>query len=230
MAGLSSASAAHLLAIAWLRWRLVVNSLRSVRGRVNLVSRVFVGLLVLGTGVIGGSVLFVAATWATAQDHRNLQWLALPFWLVFLFWHVFPLMATAFSEMTDSSALLSFPLSYPTSFMVRLLYGALDIATGLGIFWLLGLFLGISTADLRLAPGALLTIGLFALFNILLARMIFAWIEHWLSRRRSREVLGVLFLLVMVGFHVAGPLLGRYDRKPIPLGLHVLVELIPGEQ
>jgi ABC-2 type transport system permease protein len=204
--------------------------LRSVRGRLNLVSRVFGGLLVLGTGIIGGSVLFLTATWATAADHRNLQWLAVPFWLVFLFWQLFPVLATAFTQNLDASSLLRFPMSYSTYFLVRVIYGTLDIATGLCIFWLAGLFLGISAADLRLAPWALLTIGLFAVFNILLARMIFAWIEHWLSRRRSREVLGVLFLFVMIGFQMIGPLLGRYNGRPSPRSVHLLVKLIPFEQ
>ncbi len=128
MAGLKSASSLQLRAIALLRWQLVINSLRSVRGRLNLVSRVFGGLLVLGTGVIGGSALFLAATWATAADHSNLQWLALPFWIVFLFWQLFPVMATAFTQNLDSSSLLRFPMSYSTYFLVRVIYGTLDIA------------------------------------------------------------------------------------------------------
>jgi ABC-2 type transport system permease protein len=110
------------------------------------------------------------------------------------------------------------------------IYGALDIATALSLFWLLGLFLGISSSDLQLAPWASLAIGLFVVFNILLGRMIFAWIEHWLSRRRSREVLGVIFLLTMVGFQMVGPLLGRYDGKPTPQTLGIVAKLIPLEQ
>ncbi len=98
MAGLKPASGAQLRAIALLRWHLVVNSLRSVRGRLNLVSRAFGGLLELGTGVIGGSALFLAAAWATTGDHDHLQWLAVPFWIVFLFWQLFPVMATAFTQ------------------------------------------------------------------------------------------------------------------------------------
>jgi ABC-2 type transport system permease protein len=230
MAGLRPASGEQLRAIALLRWQLVVNSLRSIRGRLNLVSRVFGGLLVLGTGVIGGSALFLAAAWATAADHRNLQWLAVPFWIVFLFWQLFPVMATAFTQNLDSSSLLRFPMSYPTYFLVRVIYGTLDIATALGVFWLAGLFFGISSADLRLAPGAFLTIGLFAVFNILLGRMVFAWIEHWLSRRRSREILGALFLLTMIGFQMIGPLLGHYNGRPAPQSLHTLARLVPVEQ
>jgi ABC-2 type transport system permease protein len=230
MAGLRPVSGAQLRAIALLRWHLVVNSLRSVRGRLNLVSRAFGGLLVLGTGVIGGAALFLAAAWATTGDHHNLEWLAVPLWIVFLFWQFFPVMATAFTQNLDSSSLLRFPMSYSTYFLVRVIYGSLDIATALSLFWLLGLFLGIGSADLRLVPWALLAIGQFAVFNILLGRMVFAWIEHWLSLRRSREILGVLFLLVMVSFQMVGPVLGRFNGKPAPQTVHVLARLIPLEQ
>lgn len=210
MAGVKPESREQLRAIALLRWRLIVNSLRSVRGRLNLVSSILGGLLVLGAGFIGGFVLFLVATWATSQDHRHLQWLTLPFWLIFLFWQLFPVMATAFTQILDSSMLLRFPMGYPTYFLVRVIYGTLDIANGLGLFWVAGLFLGISSADWRLAPWALLAVSLFAVFNILLGRMIFAWIEHWLSGRRSREILGFFFLLTMVSFQIFGSRMGHH--------------------
>src|ERR1051325_4169838 len=123
----------QLRAIAAIRWQLSINSLRSVRGRLNLVSRGFAGLLVIGAG-IGGT-----------------------------------------------SALLRFPMSYPTYFLVPLAYGALDIATALGACWSFGLFVGICVADIALFPWALLAVGGTVIFNLLLARMIFVWIEHWLS-------------------------------------------------
>ena len=54
MAWLNSTAREQLRAIAILRWRLSLNSLRSVRGRLNLVSRGFAGLLVIGAGIGGG--------------------------------------------------------------------------------------------------------------------------------------------------------------------------------
>jgi ABC-2 type transport system permease protein len=227
MAGLSPRPGGQLRAIALLRWHLVVNSLRSIRGQLNLISRVLGGVTVLTMGVMGGIGLFFLGSWATVHQPR---WLSLPFWIIFLFWQLFPVLATAFTQNTDSDALLRFPMRYPTYFLVRVIYGTLDIATALAMIWLFGLFLGISFADPRLALWALLTIGLFVVFNILLARMIFAWIEHWLSRRRSREVLGVLFLLAMIGFQVIGPEIGRHARNLNPQKLGALTKLIPIEQ
>ena len=228
MAGLSSASGEQLRAIAMLRWRLLVNALRSVRGRLNLVSRGLATLLVAGAG-IGGGIALGSMAWGITRE-GNLELLAIPLWIVFLFWQLFPVMATAFNENVDTSSLLRFPLSYPAYFLIRLIFGALDIATALGLLWSLGLLIGISAADFHLAPWALLVIGSFTIFNILFARMIFVLIEHWLSRRRSREVLGVVFLLMMVGFQIAGPVLGRYSKKTGPERFLVLQKLIPVER
>ena len=43
--------------------------------------------------------------------------------------------------------------------------------------------------------------------------MIFAWAEKWLARRQSREIVGVLFLVVIVGIQFIGPLVGRFTRQ-----------------
>jgi ABC-2 type transport system permease protein len=228
MAQLNAIRGEQLRAIATLRVRLFVNSLRSIRGRLNLVSRALAGLLVLGAG-LGGGVAVGSAAWGIVKNGK-VEWLGLPFWLICVFWQFFPVLATAFHENIDTSGLLRFPLSYPAYFLVRLIFGALDIATTLGICWSLGLLIGISFGNPSLAPWALLTIVIFCAFNILLARTIFVWIEHWLSRRRSREVLGVIFLMAMIGFQVAGPVLGRYSKESTPQRLQVLQRLLPVER
>src|SRR5205814_3404249 len=114
---MNSVAREQLRAIAALRWRLSLNSLRSVRGRLNLVSRGFAGLLVIGAG-IGGGIAIGAAAWGITAQHRPF-WLALPFWLISIFWQLFPVMASAFTQNVDTSALLRFPLSYPSLFLVR---------------------------------------------------------------------------------------------------------------
>lgn len=228
MARLNSAAADQFRAIALLRWRLSINSLRSVRGRLNLVSRFFAGALVIGAGV-GGGIAVGAATWGITREQK-LVWLAVPFWLISIFWQIFPVMASAFTQNVDTSALLRFPLSYSSYLIVRLAYGALDITTALGLCWSAGLLIGVSIADVTLLPWALFAIGGLIVFNLLLARMIFVWIEHWLSLRRSREVISVFFLLLLVCFQLAGPVLGRYSRLPTIKRFHALERLIPLER
>ena len=218
----------QLRAIGFLRWRLFVNSLRSVRGRLNLVSRSLVGLLVVCASIGGGVGVGVAA-WGLISEGKS-EWLPLPFWLIFLFWQLFPIMATAFTHNVDTSALLRFPLSYAEYLLVRLVLSALDIATALGISWSLGLFIGISVGDGRLAAWALAAILCFIVFNLLFARMVFVWLEHWLSSRRSKEVMGVLVLLMLIGFQVAGPALERYSREPASSRFRVTARFLPIER
>jgi ABC-2 type transport system permease protein len=225
VAWLTSTAGEQLRAIAILRWRLSLNSLRSVRGRLNLVSRGIAGLLVIGAG-LGGGIAIAAAAWNLTVHHKGF-WLALPFWLISIFWQIFPVMASAFTQNVDTSSLLRFPLSYSSYFLVRLAYGALDIATALGLCWSLGLFAGICAADITLLPWAMAAVGGMVIFNLLLARMIFVWIEHWLSLRRSREVISLFFVLLMVCFQLIGPMLGRYSGLPAMQRFHVLARFIP---
>src|SRR5262249_39774847 len=160
-----------------------INALRTVRHRLNLVSRIVAAILVLGAGLGGGFALAIVS-WEVTKSGK-VEWLAIPFWLIFTFWQLFPIMASAFNENLDGSNLLRFPISYGTYFVVRLAYGSLDIPTALGVSWLLGIFVGIFAADVRLTLWAAAAISLLVVFNVLLARAVYAWIEHWLLRRRS---------------------------------------------
>lgn len=225
MAGISSLAREQLRAIAVLRWQLSINSLRSVRGRLNLVSRSFAGLLVVGAGV-GGGIATGAACWGIVRE-GNLAWLAVPCWLISVFWQMFPVMASAFTQNVDTSAFLRFPLSYWSYFVVRMVYGSLDIATALGLCWSLGLLVGTSVAEPELLPWALVAVSALVALNLLLARTVFVWIEHWLALRRSREVMGVLFLLLLICTQLAGPMLGRYNHMPAMNKLRVLRRLAP---
>jgi ABC-2 type transport system permease protein len=56
----------------------------------------------------------------------------------------------------------------------------------------------------------------FALFNLVLMQTVFAWLERWLAQRRTREIMGVLFILVMLSFQLIGPMMERFEKKPRP--------------
>lgn len=197
-------------AIARVRWQIFFNSLRTMRGRLEMVSRVFVGLWFAIGGLGGAIALGFAAALFVQRGH--VEWIAFLLWPVFLFWQLFPIIATAFTESFDSSNLLRFPLSYRSFFIVRLVYGSLDPATAVGLLWLLGLFIGISAADPRLIVAAAVVLFLFALTNVLLARTVFAWLERWLAQRRTREIMGVIFFLLIVGVQFIGPLSARFGH------------------
>jgi ABC-2 type transport system permease protein len=204
----------ELSAIASLRWRMFVNGLRSRRGKLELVSRIIVTVAFAVGGLGGFSAATAFAWWFVSQGKPEM--LAVLLWPVFFFWQVFPVMATAFTNNPDSSDLLRFPLTYRSFFVVRLAYGLCDPASALGCVGILGILIGVTAARPMLFPWALLVLLTFAFFNLVLMQTIFAWLERWLAQRRTREILGVLFILFMLSFQLIGPTMERLQKKPRP--------------
>jgi len=204
----------QLAAIAELRWRMFVNGLRSKRGKMELASRIIV-TAAFAFGGLGGFVLATIAAWYCVSQGKA-EMLPLVLWPIFFFWEVFPVMATAFTNNPDSAELLRFPLNYSSFFLIRLAYGLCDPASALGCLALLGVLLGVTIAHPILFPWALLALGTFALFNLILMQTVFAWLERWLAQRRTREIMGVLFILVMLSFQLIGPMMQRVEKKPRP--------------
>jgi ABC-2 type transport system permease protein len=222
---------AQLSAIAWLRWRMFSNSLHTTRGKMEVVSRVLMGIL-FTLGGLGGALGCGFGAWYFVSQGKP-EMLAALFWPIFFFWQVFPVMSTAFTNNPDSSELLRFPLGYRAYFLVRLAYGSFDPATALGSLWLTGMLLGIAVASPILLVWALPVVLLFAAFNLLFLQMVFAWIERWLAQRRTREIMGVLFILLMLSFQLIGPAMQHFERRPAlqkTLGVFVTVQafLPPG--
>jgi ABC-2 type transport system permease protein len=200
----------QMSAIANLRWRMFVNGLRSKRGKMELVSRIILtGAFALGGlgGFIGAGI---GAYYLVSQGKA--EFLAVELWPIFFFWQFFPVMATAFTNNPDSSDLLRFPLAYRSFFVIRLVYGFFDPASALGSAALFGMLLGVTAARPLLFPWALLVLGTFGLFNLVLMQTVFAWVERWLAQRRTREIMGVLFILLMLSFQLIGPVVEGLSR------------------
>ena len=204
----------QLTAIAWLRWRLFVNSLRSSRGVLELISRIVISFAFAVGGLGGGVGMAVMASIFISEGKPEM--LAVLLWPVFVFWQVFPIMATAFTNNPDSTDLLRFPLSYRSYFLVRMAYGAFDPVTALVGLWSLGILAGVGFAKPAVLPWTLLVLLLFAAFNLLFMQMTFAWVERWLAQRRTREIMGVLFVLLMLSFQLIGPLMGHFGKRARP--------------
>jgi ABC-2 type transport system permease protein len=215
----------QLAAIAELRWRLFSNTLRTTRGKLELASRILVSLAFAIGGLGGAFGLGIAAYFLISAGKPEL--LALLFWFVFIFWQVFPIMAAAFTNNPDSTDLLRFPLSYGSYFLVRLVYGVFDPATALGSLWSFGILVGVAFAKPVLLPWALLVILTFAALNLLFMQMIFAWVERWLAQRRTREIMGILFVLMMLGFQLIGPLTGHFGKRAGPEAQRFIEVLAP---
>jgi ABC-2 type transport system permease protein len=205
---------AQLTAIAELRWRMFVNGLRSKRGKMELLSRIIV-TTAFALGGLGGFAGATAGAYYVVS-HGNAEYLAALLWPILFFWQVFPVMATAFTNNPNSGELLRFPLNYSSYFLIRLAYGFCDPASALGSVALLGVLLGVTIARPLLFPWTLLVLLTFALFNLVLMQTIFAWLERWLAQRRTREIMGVLFILSMLSFQLIGPMMERFGKGQHP--------------
>jgi len=180
----------------------------------ELVSHIFI-TLGFAAGGIGGLAASCGAAYYVVSRGKA-EWLAIILWPIFFFWQLFPVVATAFTENFDTSNLLRFPLSYSSFALIRIAYGSLEPATMLSSLWLLGVASGVAMASPPLFPWAAIALLLVAAVNILLARMIFSWVERWLAQRRTREILGVFFLLFIISFQLIGPLMSFYGRSAHP--------------
>src|SRR5690349_8279992 len=66
--------------------------------------------------------------------------------------------------------------------------------------------------------------------NVSLARLIFAWVERWLAQRKTREIFGVVVLLLALGAQLIGPLVSRYGRRSAPQAVQLAQELSPEQR
>lgn len=209
MAGLDlrggAAASQQYYAVAEMRWEMLLNSLRSRRGSFELLARiamqVFFGLIGLAIGLGLGF-----AAWQIAA-HGALRMLAALLWPVLAAWQFIPITIASFQENADLSILLRFPVTFPSYFSFYILFGLFDIGSLVGGIALLGIWIGVSIAQPAIFPWITLAVALFAIFNVLLTRMIFSWIDRWLAQRKTREVFGVVFLFAMLALQVFNPAL-----------------------
>jgi ABC-2 type transport system permease protein len=215
---------AQCTAVLGMRWQMLVNSLRTKAGKFELGARIFASgffaTVWLGVGIGCG---FLAAQ--ITSDHQLIYLPAL-LWPVFLMWQVVPIMLSTAQESVDFNFLLRFPVSFRSYSLLYLFFGFFDPSSLLGGMCLLGIWIGVVTASPGLAlwiTGALL---LFGLFNFLLTRMIFAWIQRWLAQRRTREILGMVILCVFLSFQLVNPALHSHSENAHSMGrtgfLHTL--------
>jgi ABC-2 type transport system permease protein len=194
-------------AMARLRWSMFVNGLRSIHGLFDLgatgIAWLFYSMMGLGLGL----GLYAAAH--SLASSASWQYLPILFWAISLLWLVLPIAVASFQEQADLGFLLRFPVRFGSYFLLHLISGLMDIPTFMGALCCLGVWLGIVVARPDMYLWAALSLLVFAAFNILLVRAVFAWIERWLVQRKTREILGAVFMILFVGLFVTNSLLNQ---------------------
>jgi ABC-2 type transport system permease protein len=209
---------AQLRLVAWLRWRLFVNGLRTGRGKADLATKIIVGAGITTMAALIGPLLGLGSWYAISHGMPLL--LVGELWFVFVVWLLVPIFISGFSAEANPASLLRFPLRYSTFVLLAFAHGVFDPVAVAALYWLVPMLVGIGVAS----PGAILwaipALSAFALLNLLLNRTIFAWLSRWFAQRRTREILGALFILVMFSFQLIGPLTQRYGKRAMPMMTH----------
>ncbi|MDR3733983.1 MAG: hypothetical protein P4L10_00430 [Acidobacteriaceae bacterium] len=228
-------TSAQLKTIAWLRWRLFVRTFnKSGAGSVVLWLLVLPFGLLIYLGALAGP-LFIAYTNVSRGSDGLASRFELLLWGIALLAVVLPLLSSAAAPPFEFSSLIRFPFRYRGYLALRLVYSLIDQPTILLILAMLGIFLGILFADQALALHALAVLLFFGLSCFLFVRMLLVWMDRWLARRRSREILGFFasffWLTVQFGFRAAHNGISRMEALALahPAAapyLHVLHQLI----
>ena len=199
-------------ALAQMRLQMLFNSLRLSGGKFNLAARIF---RIVFFSAVGLLIAFGLAELAYVIT-RDGQFRILPvlFWSVMMLWQMTPVVLASFQEPVDLSILLRFPVSFGSYVLEYLVFGMFDASSILGWLCVIGIWTGMVFARPSLAGWAALAVLLFAVFNVLLTRMIFAWVDRWLAQRRTREVLGLVFLFGLLGLQLLNPALYRSHGQP----------------
>ncbi|MGH9587692.1 MAG: hypothetical protein ACRD3F_12115, partial [Acidobacteriaceae bacterium] len=194
---------AQYAAVARMRWRMLLHSLRTKRGSFEMaartISQAFFALIGFAIGIGLGF-----GAWQITS-HKSPSALAELFWPVLLFWQVVPITIASFQENTDLSIFLRFPVNFVSYALFYILFGLFDIGSLVGGIALIGVWVGASIARPDLIGWITAAVILFALFNIFLTRMIFSWLDRWLAQRKTREILGVVFLFLIFAVQLLNP-------------------------
>jgi ABC-2 type transport system permease protein len=220
---------AQYRALAEMRWRLFRNSLRTTNGAAELgatvVANVMYSLLGLGLAAgMGGGAYAVAA---------NGKWIVMAalFWAVLLMWQIVPVSIASFQEQFDPGGLLRFPVSFGTFFVLHMIFGLVDVSSILGGFCCVGIWVGVTIARPDLAGWMALALAVFAAFNVLLVRAVFAWIDRWMAQRRTREIVSAVFVMLALSAQLLNPAFhmqkgGKFSKQQVEQGKRWLNEAI----
>ena len=185
-------------AIAWLRWRIFVNIARRKGGKGELIARILLYPLALCL-VLGPAVLAGFFAWFLAM-HGSLQYLNLLFWAAFGLTQLLNINLSQPGTTFDPVELIRFPMALRNYVLVRLCFGLLSPANVVISLMSLAIFVGFTVDRPQIWPFTLLATTIFALANVLFSRMIFAWVDRWLSTRRAREAFTALIFAASLGF------------------------------
>lgn len=190
-------SSAQYRAIAWLRWRIAINQFRRKGSTGDLLARFiivpFAAVVLVGPTVGAG----VVAAYFAHTGH--LERIAFVLWAAFFFCQFLNIQLGQPGTTFDPTQLIRFPLSPSKYIAVRLFFGLLAPANISAIFVAIAVAVGVTVVLPQLWAYAFFAMLVFGTANVLFSRMLFAWVDRWLSTRRAREIFTALIFIFSLG-------------------------------
>ena len=152
---------------------------------------------------------------AGAPAASLLAWVPAGLLLICLYWQVVPVLSASMGSALDMRKLLVYPAPHGRLFAVETL---LRLATALEMVLVLGggvigLARNPAAGGWRMLSRFVPPVLLYVLFNLFLASGVRSLLERWLSRRRVREILIILLLIVLTAPRLLFE--GGVDRVPL---------------
>ena len=197
--------------VAGLRWKILRNGLRNKNRMWDLIGVIISSIM----GVILVSGLSIAIFFGayTFIQGRHPERITLLFWAIFMWWQILPIFVAGFSPSFSFHTLLRFPLKLSAFYLIGIAYGLADSAAMASLVWLGAMALATAFADSSMLPAMILACVLFVAVNVTLERWVGSWLEKLMSKRRSRELFFVLFILCMTSLQFIGPAIDKYQRS-----------------
>lgn len=190
-------------ALAAMRARLFVNSFRTTSGAFEVGARTVSFFIYCLMGLSLGTAAGIVAYSLVAR--QRWQSLSIEFWVLGVLWLAISVALVSFQEQYDLSGLLQFPVNFRVFYLLHLIFGLVDVSTIVGGLCCFGILAAVAFVRPDLFIATLVALVGFAAFNILLVRAVLAWIDRWLAKRRSREIVSALFLLAMLSLQLLNP-------------------------
>ncbi|MES2393625.1 MAG: hypothetical protein V4555_18450 [Acidobacteriota bacterium] len=177
---------AQLLAIAWLRWRILLNGFRR-KGSVGDVVALAITVPIFALMGLAVAVGAGGAAWyyTSSGQLERVTWVL---WGTFALCQFLNINVGQPGTKFDPTQLIRFPLRARSYVFVRLFFGILSPANIMVALMSLAIGVGVSVALPSLWAYAMLAMVVFAATNAIFTRMVFAWVDRWLSTRRAREI------------------------------------------
>jgi ABC-2 type transport system permease protein len=198
----------QLSLVVMLRWQTFRNGMRSQSEKMHVLGSVALGIFF--TLLTFGGALGIGFGAFEIVAMQRWIYLSMMLWGIFMFWQFVPVLASQTNPGFDGRNFLRFPIRFSTFFLMSTAYGLADPFALAGILWHIAMGIGISVARPDLKWWAALALACSALMNLLFNRMLFAWLERLLAKRRTREIVTVLFILFFVCIQFSGLILQRW--------------------